>query len=443
MEYIPTLEFAKEMDHKDPLAKYRNKFIIPRTSMNPDFIYFAGLSLGAAPKKAREYVNEEFDKWENDGVYGHFSEPNPWLTYADLVKEPLANILGAEPSEIVAMDTLTSNLHFLLISFYSMGERNKILIENDPFPSDIDVVTSQIDIRTRYISEYLKRDNAYDTSINLFMDSVQGHVVQLQSDPTKLTLSTEYICDTITEHKDELSLVFLPGVHYLTGQAFDLKTITETAHKYGITAGFDLAHWAGNIESHLHGWNVDFAAWCNYKYLNSGPGSIGGLFVHEKYHDKLDTIPRSKGWFGRTLSTRFDMGPEHYAIQNAEAWRLSNPNIFSLASLRASLDIFEEATMDAVRQKSVLLTGYLEYLLTENIPDLEIITPPNPAQRGAMLSLRIKGGKAKGLEEKLKKNGAAVDFRKPDIMRVAPNPLYNNFEEVYRFVDILKSTLND
>jgi len=439
-KYKATLEFAQEMDKKDPLAKFRAEFDIPMTFDNPKFIYFVGNSLGAKPKKADEYIQEELNKWEKYGAYGHFNEPNPWVSYGNLVKEQLGKVLGAEPSEIIAKDTLTANLHFLFTSFYKIGKKNKILIENDPFPSDIDAVNSQIQVRHFHINDLLSlkenEDEAAKSLTNYFPEDL---VIQLQPEQDKLTVSTDYICEIIKKHKDELSLVFLSGVHYLTGQAYDIKAITEEAHKHGIKAGFDLAHWAGNIDSKLHEWGVDFAAWCNYKYLNAGPGAIGGLFVHEDYHKKLDIIPRFKGWFGRDISTRFDMGQEHVPTENAEAWQVSNPNIFSLASLRASLDIFEQATMKTIREKSVLLTGYLEFLLDHyKLPDIEIITPANPEDRGSQLSLKIHDNKGQYLLERLKEQGAGVDFRVPDIIRVAPVPLYNTFEEVFRFVDILK-----
>jgi len=271
-KYKATLEFALEMDKKDPLAKFRSEFDVPMTFDNPKFIYFVGNSLGAKPKKADEYIQEELNKWEKYGVYGHFKEPNPWVSYGDLVKDQLGNVLGADPSEIIAKDTLTSNLHFLFTSFYKIGKKNKILIENDPFPSDIDVVNSQIEVRHSHINDFLSSIKNEGESTKLLTNYFpEDLIVQLQPEQDKLIVSTDYICETIKKHKDDISLVFLMGVHYLTGQAFDLKAITEEAHKHDIKVGFDLAHWAGNLDAKLHDWGVDFAAWCNYKYLNAGP----------------------------------------------------------------------------------------------------------------------------------------------------------------------------
>lgn len=407
---------ARQLDQEDPLKEFRSKFLIPQHG-DRDVHYFCGNSLGLQPKATREYVCNELDDWARLGVHGHMEKKDGWFAYHELVTEPMARVVGGLPSETVVMNTLTANLHFMMVSFYRPeGKRCKILIEKGAFPSDTYAVQSQI------------KFHGFNPEADL---------IQLEARAGESFLRTEDILEVIERQGEEIALVMMGGVQYLTGQAFDMESITKAAHQKGCVVGFDLAHGAGNIQLKLHDWGVDFAVWCTYKYLNSGPGSIAGAFVHERHHNT--DLPRFHGWWGHDKVKRFEMSPHFSPIQGAEAWQLSNPPILPLAALRASLAIFDEATMDGLRQKSLKLSGYLEELLrAQPLSYINILTPQDPSQRGCQLSLQVTS-KAQELVESLTEQGVVCDFRRPDVIRVAPVPLYNSFEDIAKFVAILRS----
>jgi kynureninase len=413
-------DFAAALDRDDPLARFRDEFHIPRSENGKEEIYFAGNSLGLLPKRAPRYVEEEMDKWKRLAVKAHFSAENPWMPYHELLAEPTARLVGASPSEVVTMNSLTVNLHLMMASFYRpTRERHRILLEEHAFPSDDYALESQAILHGFDPAETLLR-------------------VPVRSDTAELVQILE-------REGASIALVLLPGVQYYTGQAFDVEAITRIAHGKGCVAGFDLAHAAGNLPLRLHDWNVDFAVWCTYKYLNSGPGSVGGCFVHERHGTRHD-LPRLAGWWGHDKKSRFRMEPGFRPIPGAEGWQLSNPPILSLAAIRASLDVFMEAGgMTPLREKSLRLTGYLEWLLQRELADsVAILTPRDPRARGCQLSLRVKtrsGGSGKTVLEKLEASGVTCDWREPDVIRVAPAPLYNRYEEVHRFVEILRDAL--
>jgi kynureninase len=414
-----SLEYAQNLDKNDELREYRNRFHFPLDSNGDKKLYFTGNSLGLQPKSTREYINQELDDWAKYGVDGHFEAKNPWMPYHEIVTEKLARVVGAKPEEVVAMNSLTANLHFLMVSFYRPeGKKRKIVIEYDAFPSDVYAVKSQIEFH----------GGNPDTDL-IYLKAREG----------EHTIRIEDIKSVLENQSDEIALIMLGGVNYYTGQLFDMKAITEIAHKNNIVAGFDLAHAAGNIHLKLHDWGIDFAAWCSYKYLNSGPGGIAGIFVHEKHLEK--DLPRFEGWWGQNKKTRFLMGREFDGIRTAEGWQLSNPPIFQLAALNASLDIFEEIGMEKLNIKTKKLTGYLEQLVNSQGKDtIEIITPSDETQRGCQLSIRVKNAD-KSLFEELTKQNIISDWREPDVIRVAPVPLYNSYEDCYKFSDILKKTL--
>lgn len=414
-----SLHYAQDLDKNDELRDYRDQFHFP-TDENGDFkLYFTGNSLGLQPKSTREYINQELDDWAKYGVDGHFEAKNPWMPYHEIVAEKLARVVGAKPEEVVAMNSLTANLHFLMVSFYRPeGKKRKIVIEYDAFPSDVYAVKSQIKFHG---------------------GNPETDLIYLKAREGEHTIRIEDIKAVLENQSDEIALIMLGGVNYYTGQLFNMKAITEIAHKNNIVAGFDLAHAAGNIHLKLHDWGIDFAAWCSYKYLNSGPGGIAGIFVHEKHLEK--DLPRFEGWWGQNKRTRFLMGREFDGIRTAEGWQLSNPPIFQLAALNASLDIFEEVGMEKLNIKTKKLTGYLEQLVNSLGKDtIEIITPSDVTQRGCQLSIRVKNAD-KSLFEKLTKQNIISDWREPDVIRVAPVPLYNSYEDCYKFSDILKKTL--
>ena len=419
-DYESTESFAKEMDEQDALKCFREKFYIPKQSSGEDVLYFTGNSLGLQPKTTRSYIEQELKDWETLGVEAHFAAKNPWMPYHETVTNGLANIVGARKSEVAAMNSLTVNLHFLMVSFYRpTNERYKIVIENDAFPSDKYAVKSQIGFHGLNIEDSL---------------------IELKARDGETILRTEDILKTIAENGDSISLIMLGGVNYYTGQKFDFEPITEAGHKIGAVVGFDLAHAAGNVELELHDWNADFAAWCSYKYLNAGPGGIAGIFVHERHATSFN-LPRFAGWWGHDKETRFLMNDEFVPITGAEGWQVSNPPIFQLAALRASLDIFDEAGMKNLCEKSAKLTNYLEFLLSEiNDARISVITPKNPNERGCQLSIRVKNSD-KSLYNAITKRGVIADWREPDVIRVAPVPLYNSFADVYKFVGILKNCL--
>jgi kynureninase len=393
----------------------RGDFHLPRHG-GGEQAYFCGNSLGLQPKGARAVVDEVMDKWAREAVEGHFREPAPWMPYHALVRDGLARVVGAEPSEVVAMNSLTANLHFMMVGFYRPTlERPAILMEAGAFPSD------------RYALESQVRFHGFDSATDL---------IEIVPDEADGTFSMAAIERAIAQHGSRLALVLWPGVQYRTGQAFDLKEIARLAHAAGAVAGFDLAHGVGNLPLQLHDADADFAVWCHYKYMNSGPGAVGGCFVHAR-HAHTDR-PRFAGWWGHDQSSRFRMGPQFVPTPGADGWQLSNPPVLGLAPLRASLDLFARAGgMQALRERSLRLTGYLEALIGERLADtLQIVTPRDPAQRGAQLSLRVAGGRERGraLFEHLEHAGIVGDWREPDVIRISPAPLYNNHADILRFV---------
>ena len=406
-------QHARALDDADALAPFRDEFLIPPHGDGQQ-IYLCGNSLGLQPKATREALTGELDDWASLGVEAHFRGRHPWMPYHAEVREHLAEVVGAKPGEVVAMNSLTTNLHLMMVSFYRpTRERPAILIEKCAFPSDRYAVESQV------------RFHGLDPADAL---------IELEGD-SNAVLSEAAIADAIERHGHRIALVLLPGVQYLSGQVFDLRTITDLGHAKGCVVGFDLAHAAGNIDVHLHDSGADFAVWCSYKYLNSGPGSIAGCFVHER-HSHSDR-PRFAGWWGHDQDTRFQMGPDFVPTPGADGWQLSNPPIFALAPLRVSLEIFHRAGMPRLREKSIALTGYLESLIRKRLSDvLDIATPSNLEQRGCQLSLRVRGPRESGrlLYDYLLDNGVIVDWREPDIIRAAPTPLYNCRTDCLAFV---------
>jgi len=418
MDFSTDKKYAEKLDAEDQLKNYRARFFIPKDGHGSEVIYFAGNSLGLQPKSVRPYIEQELKDWERLGVEGHFRAKNPWMPYHELLTEQTARLVGARPQEVVVMNTLTVNLHLMLVSFYRpTTRRHKIVIEAHAFPSDRYAVESQI------------RFHGFDPKRSL---------IELQPRSGEATLRTEDIEDVLEADGEEIALVLLGGVNYYTGQAFHLERITRAGQSQGCVVGFDLAHAVGNVVLKLHEWNVDFAVWCSYKYLNSGPGGIGGCFVHERYAHRFD-LPRFAGWWGQNKHIRFQMGPVFDPIPGAEGWQLSNPPILPLAALRASMEIFDEVGMEALRTKSKHLTAYLEYLLgcLPNKPFV-VITPSNPEERGCQLSILVRE-QGRALFEHLTHSGVVCDWREPNVIRVAPVPLYNSFSDVYRFVEILKN----
>ncbi len=407
--------FAADMDKKDPLAKYRSQFHIPKTAEDKESIYLCGNSLGLQPASVESAVLQELEDWKKLGVEGHFHGKNPWLPYHEFLTKQAAHIVGALPSEVVVMNSLTVNLHFLMVSFYRpTKERHKIVIEAGAFPSDQYAVATQM------------RFHGFDPETSL---------IELKPRAGENTLRTEDIEALIAKEGKSIALIMMGGVNYYTGQFFDLQRITAAGHAQGCVVGFDLAHAAGNVLLKLHDWNVDFACWCSYKYLNAGPGAIAGAFVHERHGRSFD-MPRFGGWWGHDKKTRFKMGPDFQPMAGAEGWQLSNPPILSLAAVRASLDMFFEAKIENLRAKSLLLTGYLEYLLSQ-VTGHKIMTPKNPDERGCQLSIVMeKNGRE--TFDRLQKSGVICDWREPDCIRVAPVPFYNSFIDVYRFAEIFK-----
>ncbi len=421
MHFENSLSLAQSLDADDPLKKFRSRFHIP-VIHGAEVIYLAGNSLGLLPKKARELVAQEFNDWENEGVGAHFKAKNPWFYYHHFHREALAKIIGAKKEEVTAMNSLTVNLHLLLVSFYRpTPQRYKIMMEANAFPSD------QYAIETRVRHHGFHPDEA---------------IIEIKPRDGELTIRTEDILKAIAENKNELATVMFGGVNYLTGQLFDMKAITEAGHHAGAYVGFDLAHAAGNAVMRMHGWNVDFACWCSYKYLNSGPGGVGGIFVHEKHANDF-TLPRFAGWWGNDGATRFEMRKGFIPQPGAAGWQVSNAPVFPMAIHRASLEIFEEAGMENLRRKSELLTGFLEFIIEEynqNNPDrpVKIITPKNSSERGCQLSL-MADTYGKGIFKSLTAAQVVCDWREPNVIRLAPVPLYNSFEEVFHVGQLLNS----
>lgn len=411
---------AMALDAADPLRPLRGEFLIPKHKHNEQ-IYFCGNSLGLQPRGARAHVLQVLDKWSHEAVEGHFTGQAQWMTYHEQVREPLARVVGAQPSEVVAMNSLTANLHLMMVSFYRpTSERAAIVIEAGAFPSDRHAVESQI------------RFHGFDPATHLF---------EVEPDQADGTLSMEAIERAIGEHGPRTALVLWPGIQYRTGQAFELKKIARLAHAQGAVAGFDLAHAVGNVPVDLHDSQADFAVWCHYKYMNAGPGAVAGCFVHERH--ARTSRPRFAGWWGHEKETRFQMGPQFVPTPGADGWQLSNPPILALAPLLASLELFDKAGgMTAIRTKSEKITGFLEALIRARVPEtLEIVTPSDPARRGSQLSLRVAGGRERGRElfEYLSSVGTIGDWREPDVIRISPAPLYNKFMDVYRFVEEVES----
>jgi kynureninase len=403
---------AAELDRGDPLSRFRNEFELPSG------IYLVGNSLGVLPRTARRYVNDELDRWGSLGVEGHFTGKLAWKDYHELLTGQLARLVGARPVEVVAMNSLTVNLHLLMVSFYRpTARRHKILIERNAFPSDHFAAESQI------------RQRGFDPARSL---------VLVEPRPGEVTIRTQDILDTIAAHGDELALVLLPGVHYYTGQVLAMAEITEAGHAVGAAVGFDLAHAAGNVELDLHDWGVDFAAWCTYKYLNSGPGGVGAAYVHER-HVADRSLPKFLGWWGTDPATRFEMTTEFDPIPTVESWQLSNAPILAMAALRASLDVFDAAGgMRALRTKSERQIEFLDHRLARTLGGrVECVTPRPLAERGCQFALRVTAGDGPRVYRELGEAGVLCDWREPDVIRVAPVPLYNSFDDIDRFVDIL------
>jgi len=417
--YEANLDWAHAQDAADPLRAFRDEFLIPPHE-GRDSVYFCGNSLGLQPRAVREAVNAELDYWGELGVEGHFKGRLPWMDYHEFVRDDLAAVVGAQPSEVVAMNTLGVNLHLMMVSFYRpTPERHAILIEAGAFPTDRYAVESQI--RFHGFSPVLSP-------------------IELQGDEPNGTISLAAIERALAEHGSRIALVMLPGVQYRSGQALDLKAITELAHKHGCTVGFDLAHAVGNLPLQLHDSGADFAIWCSYKYLNSGPGAVGGAFVHER-HAKA-ALPRFAGWWGHDKNTRFQMGPQFVPTAGADGWQLSNPPILALAPLRVSLEIFRRASMARLREKSLQLTGYLEWLVRTQLANaLEVVTPAEPERRGAQLSIRVIGGRERGraLFEYLMEHGIIGDWREPDVIRISPAPLYNRHADCLAFAEAVQA----
>ena len=415
--YRDSEAFALDADGHDPLSSYRDRFLIPQRDGKP-VIYFAGNSLGLQPVTVREAIEHELADWGRLAVDAHFEGATPWYSYHEIFREIGARLVGGRPGEVVMMNSLTVNLHLMMVSFYRpTSERYKILMESFAFPSDTYAVKTQLAY------------HGYDP---------EGGLVIVPPRPANDHRSTVSVETILEEHGDEIALVMMSGVSYFTGEAFDIERITAAARARGCVVGWDLAHAAGNLPLRLHDWNVDFAVWCSYKYLNAGPGAVAGCFVHNRHHSG-PVLPRFGGWWGNDPATRFRMHlePEFVPRASADGWQLSNPPILALAPLKASLDIFDEVGMERLRQKSVALTGYLQFLLERSPTErIRVITPREPAARGCQLSIRV-SHRPKEVFRSLEADGVVADFREPDVVRVAPVPLYNTFHEVWRFARIL------
>lgn len=423
IEFKNTLDYAQFLDQQDPLQSFRDKFYIPLMH-GKEAIYFTGNSLGLQPKKTQDYVLNELEDWANYGVEGHFHARNPWMPYHEIFTEQLCKLVGALPHEVVAMNQLTVNLHLLMLSFYRpTKERYKIICEAKAFPSD----------------QY-----AMESQVTLHGFKYEDAVIEVTPREGEHTIRTEDIISTIEQHKDSVALVLFSGVNYYTGQLFNIKEITAAAHKAGAYVGFDLAHAAGNVPLQMHNWNADFACWCSYKYLNSGPGGVSGVYIHER-HSSDTSMPRLAGWWGHDKDSRFLMEQGFRPIPSAEGWQLSNAPVLSMAAHKAALDVFDEAGWDAVFKKATELNNYLWYVLGQvnaacSDNPVEIITPKNEAEHGCQVSmLMLRDGKK--IFEELKKQSVIADWREPNVIRIAPVPLYNSFEDVYRFGEIILQML--
>jgi kynureninase len=417
-----TAAWAQARDAADPLRAFRDEFLIPPHEQGETH-YFCGNSLGLQPRAVKEAIEAELNYWGELGVEGHFKGRLPWMDYHEFVRDHLAEVVGAQPQEVVAMNTLGVNLHLMMVSFYRpTPDRHAILMEVGAFPTD------------RYALESQIRYHGFSPKLSL---------IEIEGDEPNGILSMAHIERALNEHGSRIALVMLPGVQYRTGQAFDLKAITDLAHKHGCTVGFDLAHAVGNLPLQLHDSGADFAIWCSYKYLNSGPGAVGGAFVHAR-HAKA-ALPRFAGWWGHDKTTRFQMGPEFVPTPGADGWQLSNPPILALVPMRVSLEIFHRAGIQRLREKSLQLTGYLEWLVRTQLSDvLQIVTPAEPERRGAQLSIRVLGGRTQGraLFDYLTDNGVIGDWREPDVIRISPTPLYNRFADCLAFAEAVRRWKN-
>lgn len=421
-----SLEFARGLDEKDPLKSYRERFFIPKLN-GEESVYFTGNSLGLQPKSVKDYIQKELDDWAKFGVEGHFEAKKPWFAYHEFLTEKIAKIVGAKNSEVVVTHSLTTNLHLMMVSFYRpTSSRYKIICEAKAFPSDQYALESQVKFHGL---------NPSDT------------LIEIEPRDGEHTIRHEDIINAIVNAGDELAMVMIGGVNYYTGQLFDMKSITESAHSVGATCGFDLAHAAGNVILKLNEWGVDFAAWCSYKYLNSSPGGVSGMFIHER-HEFNEELPRFAGWWGYDKETRFEMKPGFVPMKGAEGWQLSNAPVLGMAAHLAALDIFDEVGMEKLRAKSDQLTAFLEEVINDistrlgHLCGFEIITPKDPSQRGAQLSI-LAHGKGKAMFDSLTKQGVIADWREPNVIRIAPVPLYNSFEDVYRFGQYLEKAIKE
>jgi kynureninase len=420
----PDAAGARALDAGDPLAAFAEEFHHPYDSAGRRLLYLCGHSLGLQPKSAARYVEQELKDWQRLGVLGHHAAARPWIPYHEQAAAPLAGLVGAQESEVVAMNSLTVNLHLMMVSFFRPGAtRNRVLIEKSAFPSDRYAVVSQLAFHG--------------------LNPAQ-HLIEIEPRPGERALRTEDMVDRIETEGATLALVLLPSVQYLTGQSFDLPPVIEAARRAGAVVGLDLAHGIGNTPSNLHDWNVDFAVWCSYKYLNAGPGAIGGCFVHER-HSHSTSLPRFAGWWGHDPAARFLMGPDFDPIPGAQGWQISNPPVLSAAPLLASLDIFRRAGMERLREKSMALTAYLQRLVETRLTGVvDIITPSAASQRGCQLSLRIarSPAAAKRCYDHLSEAGVVSDWREPDVVRLAPIPLYNSFGDVFAAVEALSQAVH-
>lgn len=416
--------FAQTMDSQDPLRHFRNEFHIPQHN-GADCIYFCGNSLGLQPRQTTDYIAQELNGWASLGVEGHFDSRYNWYGYHHFLTDATARLVGAQPHEVAVMNALTVNLHLLMATFYRpTSHRYKILIEAPAFPSDRYAVQSQA----------LWHGFA-----------PQEAIVVINPNPETQNIDNQYIVDAIAEHGEELALVLIGAVNYYSGQFFDLPRIVAAAHSVGAYVGFDCAHAAGNVLLHLHDWQVDFAAWCSYKYLNSGPGGVSGVFIHERYADRPD-LPRLAGWWGNDENHRFTMSDDFVPQRGAGGWQMSNAPVLAMAAHRAALDLFDRATMPTLRQKGDLLTGYAEYWLQELNRkygnSMHIITPKNTNERGSQLSVLMQEHNGKAIFDELTQHGVIADWRRPNVIRIAPVPLYNTFEDIYRFAQLLDHALH-
>jgi kynureninase len=420
-----TLDFAgaRALDASDPIADFATQFHRPEGGAGRRMVYLCGHSLGLQPKSTAQYVEQELEDWRRLGVLGHHTAGRPWIRYHEQAAAPLAALVGAQETEVVAMNSLTVNLHLMMVSFFRPdAKRNRVLIEKSAFPSDRYAMVSQLAFHGLNAAE---------------------HLIEIEPRADERTLRTEDVIGRIEQEGSALALVLLPGVQYLTGQSLDLAPMIAAARRAGAAVGLDLAHAIGNTELSLHEWDADFAVWCSYKYLNAGPGAVGGCFVHER-HARQAKLPRFAGWWGHDPATRFQMGPEFNPIPGAQGWQISNPSVLSMAPLLASLDVFQRAGLTRLREKSLALTGYLQRLIDERLPgQVDIITPRAPEARGCQLSLRIarSHAAAKRCHDLLTAAGVVGDWREPDILRLAPVPLYNSFSDVFAAVDALSQAL--